>query len=145
MKIFIKGTLKISGKSFTACDVDVPDDISKEEAERLLILGVAESLENDEPELSDNSDLEENESGSDDNDNSDLKDNKSGSDDNDKLADDLTIIKGIGVKTAEELIGLGFDSFEKLANANIEDLEKMKNVSENEAIEFIEAAIELLQ
>ena len=59
------------------------------------------------------------------------------------LADDLTVIKGIGPKKAEQLQAAGIHSFAALARTSPQELAEIGSVSEETAAEWIAEAKEL--
>ncbi|MGQ4874199.1 MAG: helix-hairpin-helix domain-containing protein [Promethearchaeia archaeon] len=61
------------------------------------------------------------------------------------MPDDLTRVKGIGVKAAELLKAAGITTIEALAKSNIENLVKIKGIGPASAKKWINNAIELLK
>jgi predicted flap endonuclease-1-like 5' DNA nuclease len=59
------------------------------------------------------------------------------------LVDDLTVIKGIGPKKAEQLAAAGIQTFGELANYTAEELAEIASVSEETAAAWIVAAKDL--
>jgi DNA polymerase/3'-5' exonuclease PolX len=59
------------------------------------------------------------------------------------LVDDLTVIKGIGPKKAEQLAAAGIQTFSELASYTAEELSEIASVNEETAAAWIAAAMDL--
>ena len=155
-QIHVNGTVKYSGKVFTACDIMVPDEIDEKTAAHLVRIGAAtvskgkvkveeepiEGAEDDnEGATSGNENSDQGSSGDSTSGNSTSGDGNS----NEGEVDDLTGINGIGKKTEINLINAGYDTFEKIAEADPKELAKVDGVSKKEAPQFIATAKDIVK
>ncbi len=152
-QIHINGTVKYSGKVFTACDIMVPDEIDEKTAAHLVRIGaatVSKGTIKEEAEPIEGEDNEDITSGNENLDKGGSGDSTNGSgdgdgNDDDGKVDDLAAINGIGEKTEVNLINAGYDTFEKIAAADPKELTKVDGISKKEAPQFIAAAKNIIK